>query len=60
MKIYTYEGKNLEELTLQALKELNVKPTIFWIGPIVGTTCGPGVIATFCFGKEVTFVEGGE
>ena len=25
MKIYTYEGKNLEELTLQALKELNVK-----------------------------------
>lgn len=25
MKIYTYEGKNIEELTLQALKELNVK-----------------------------------
>ena len=25
MKIYTYEGKNLEELTLQALKEINVK-----------------------------------
>ena len=25
MKIYTFEGKNLEELTLQALKELNVK-----------------------------------
>jgi len=25
MKIYTYEGKNLEELTLQALKELEVK-----------------------------------
>ena len=25
MKIYTYEGKNLEELTLQALKELDVK-----------------------------------
>ena len=25
MKIYTYEGKNVEELTLQALKELNVK-----------------------------------
>ena len=25
MKIYNYEGKNLEELTLQALKELNVK-----------------------------------
>ena len=26
MKIYTYEGKNLEELTLQALKELEVIP----------------------------------
>ena len=25
MKIYTFEGKNIEELTLQALKELNVK-----------------------------------
>ena len=25
MKIYTYEGKNVEELTLQALKELEVK-----------------------------------
>ena len=25
MKIYEYEGKNLEELTLQALKELDVK-----------------------------------
>ena len=25
MKNYTFEGKNLEELTLQALKELNVK-----------------------------------
>ena len=45
--------KRLEE-------ELNIKATIFWIGPIVGTTCGPGVIATFCFGREVTFVEGGE
>ena len=31
---------------------------IVWIGPIVGTSCGPGVIATFCFGKEVTRYEG--
>lgn len=48
-----YIKKRLED-------ELNVHATITWIGPIVGTTCGPGVIATFCFGKEVTFVEGGE
>ena len=38
--------------------ELKVKATIEWIGPIVGTTCGPGIIATFCRGKEVTRYEG--
>ena len=38
--------------------ELNIKATIIWIGPIVGTTCGPGVIGTFCYGKEVTRFEG--
>ena len=48
-----YIKKRLED-------ELNIHATITWIGPIVGTTCGPGVIATFCYGKEVTFVEGGE
>ena len=39
-------------------EELNIKATVQWIGPIVGTTCGPGVIATFCKGKEVTRYEG--
>lgn len=38
--------------------ELKIEAKIFWIGPIVGTTCGPGVIATFCYGKEVTRFEG--
>ena len=38
--------------------ELNVKAHIIWIGPIVGTTCGPGILATYCFGKEVTRFEG--
>lgn len=45
-----YIKKRLED-------ELNIEATITWIGPIVGTTCGPGVIATFCFGKEVTYFE---
>ena len=31
---------------------------ITWIGPIIGTTCGPGILATFCYGKEVTRFEG--
>ena len=38
--------------------ELHIKASIYWIGPIVGTTCGPGVIATFCRGKEVTRYDG--
>ena len=39
-------------------EELNMPAVIQWIGPIVGTTCGPGVIATFCRGKEVTRYDG--
>ncbi|MCF0107576.1 MAG: DegV family protein [Bacilli bacterium] len=31
---------------------------INWIGPIIGTTCGPGIIGVFCYGKEVTRFEG--
>lgn len=38
--------------------ELKVEVLIWWIGPIIGTTCGPGVLATFCYGKEVTCFEG--
>ena len=47
-----------ELLKKRVEEELNIKATIQWIGPIVGTTCGPGVIATFCKGKEVTRYEG--
>ena len=47
-----------EGLKKRIEEELNVKATIEWIGPIVGTTCGPGIIATFCRGKEVTRYEG--
>lgn len=39
-------------------ENLHIPAIITWIGPIVGTTCGPGVIATFCYGKEVTRFEG--
>jgi len=35
-------------------EELKVKCQIIPIGPIVGTSCGPGIIATFLRGKEVT------
>ena len=49
------------EIIKKKLKEeFNIEPQIFWIGPIVGTTCGPGIIATYCFGKEVTYFETSE
>lgn len=38
--------------------ELGVEVQIWWVGPIIGTTCGPGVLATFCYGKEVTRFNG--
>ena len=47
-----------ELLKKRVEEELHIKATVQWIGPIVGTTCGPGVIATFCRGKEVTRYEG--
>ena len=39
-------------------EELKVKCTIIPIGPIVGTSCGPGIIGVFFRGKEVTRYEG--
>ena len=47
-----------ELLKKRVEEELHVKASIYWIGPIVGTTCGPGVLATFCRGKEVTRYDG--
>ena len=60
-EIFIGQGMAMERA--EALKkrvedELHIKATIEWIGPIVGTTCGPGIIATFCRGKEVTRYEG--
>ena len=61
-EVYIGQGTVMDraELIKQRLEaEIpNIKAHIVWIGPIVGTTCGPGVIATFCFGKEVTRFEG--
>ena len=58
-----YIGQGMAQDRADILKkrieeELKVKVTVEWIGPIVGTTCGPGIIATFCRGKEVTRYEG--
>ena len=47
-----------EYLKNRLKEELNIEPRISLIGPIVGTTCGPGMVAVFCLGKEVTRYEG--
>ena len=49
-------AERLKEKILEAYKDVEVR--IFWIGPIIGTTCGPGVLALFAFGKEVTCFDG--
>lgn len=40
------------------INELGVEVEITFIGPIVGITCGPGTIGTFCYGEEVTRFDG--
>ena len=60
-EIYVGHGMALDRALLlkkRIEEELNVPVRIEVIGPIVGTTCGPGVIATFCRGKEVTRYDG--
>lgn len=42
-----YLKKRIEE-------ELNIPVVEFWIGPIVGISCGPGMYGVFFEGKEVT------
>ena len=39
-------------------KELGLKVEEYLIGPIIGTSCGPGVVCACVFGKEVTRFEG--
>ena len=59
-KVFIGQGmaQDRAELIKKRLEdELHIEATIFWIGPIVGTTCGPGVFVGCCFGKEVTVSE---
>ena len=59
--IYIGQGDCMERalgLKQRVEDELKVRCEIIPIGPIVGTSCGPGIIATFLRGKEVTRFEG--
>ena len=58
-----YVGHGKAEASAAKLKErfeneLGLKVEEFLIGPIIGTSCGPGVVCACIFGKEVTRFEG--
>ena len=44
----------LAAAVLSRLENKNVEVITSYIGPIVGASAGPGTIAVFGFGKEVT------
>jgi fatty acid-binding protein DegV len=41
-------------------KELGLNVVEFWIGPIIGTSCGPGVVGCWFLGKKVEFDSQGK
>ncbi|MBQ9520848.1 MAG: DegV family protein [Acholeplasmatales bacterium] len=55
--VYLGQG-NAEEASLYLKerfeKELNATVYEYWVGPIIGISCGPGVVHVSCFGKETT------
>lgn len=59
--VYVCHGRALaaaEKLKERFEKELGVKVVINWAGPIIGITCGPGLIGAMCYGEEVTRFDG--
>ena len=59
--VYICHGRALataERLKERLEKELGVKVVINWAGPIIGITCGPGLIGAMCYGEEVTRFDG--
>lgn len=59
--VYVCHGRALataERLKDRLVKELGVKVVINWAGPIIGITCGPGLIGAMCYGEEVTRFDG--
>ena len=60
-KVFIGQGMAMDravQLQKRIMDELKIEAVIDWIGPIVGTTCGPGVISVFTIGKEVTRFDG--
>ena len=49
------DGKLLLEKIKEAIPDKDVEVTFGNLGPIIGATTGPGTLAVYFFGKEVTF-----
>ena len=47
-----------EKLKQNIMDTLNIEPEIWYLGPIIGTTCGPGTLAVFFYGEEVKIADG--
>ena len=57
-----YIGQGMAQETSDYFKkrfteELNANIVEYWVGPIIGISCGPGVIHLACYGKEVTITS---
>lgn len=48
------EAEDLRQRVLEVLPNKNIPVMLEQIGPIVGASAGPGTVAVYCFGKEVT------
>lgn len=60
-KVFIVHGRALPtalKLKERFEKELGVEVYINWAGPIIGITCGPGLIGAFCYGEEVVRFDG--
>jgi len=45
----------LKQKILDVIPDKDVEITFGYIGPIVGATTGPGTVAVYFYGKQVTF-----
>ena len=48
-------AEELKKLVEERLPDKSVPIYTAGIGPIIGATVGPGTLAVYCYGKEVTF-----
>ena len=48
------DAEFLRQEIVARIPALEGKITVTWLGPIIGATCGPGIVAAFFYGKKVT------